>query len=384
LFAGQSGVLVLSPILRDVAEEFGVSTATAGQLRSISGAVAGLAAIFMARLARRLGLRDMLAVGLGLLAGGSLLSAAAPSFGVLAVAQAAVGLSLAVVLSVGVAAAGEWVSAEDRPRVLAWALMGPAASWVVGMPLVALVASYDWRYVWLAVPLAASIVAFAALRTRPADRALVSTAGGWRVLRNREVAAWAVGELLAFSAWTGALVFGGALFVESYASSTTSTAVFLGIAAVFYLPGNYLARWWVRRASRVLLVGCALGAAVMVALFGAVRPGPATSLVFMCLLSFFAGARTLAGSAFGMDSAPEHKVGVMSVRTAAIQFGYLGGAGVAGAALASGGYTAVGFSLAGLFVLAVVPHAVMLVARRGRRVDLDACEPEIGHARILH
>ena len=40
LFAAQASVVVLSPVLSGVAADFGVSTATAGQLRSLSGAVA--------------------------------------------------------------------------------------------------------------------------------------------------------------------------------------------------------------------------------------------------------------------------------------------------------------------------------------------------------
>ena len=48
LFASQAGMLVLSPILADVAREFGVSTATAGQLRAISGATGGVAAVLLA------------------------------------------------------------------------------------------------------------------------------------------------------------------------------------------------------------------------------------------------------------------------------------------------------------------------------------------------
>ena len=41
LFASQSGLLVLSPILPDVAREFGVSNAAVGQLRTLLGAVGG-------------------------------------------------------------------------------------------------------------------------------------------------------------------------------------------------------------------------------------------------------------------------------------------------------------------------------------------------------
>jgi predicted MFS family arabinose efflux permease len=42
LFASQAGLLVLSPILPELGREFGVSTATAGQLRTLSGATGGM------------------------------------------------------------------------------------------------------------------------------------------------------------------------------------------------------------------------------------------------------------------------------------------------------------------------------------------------------
>ncbi len=44
------------------------------------------------------------------------------------------------------------------------------------------------------------------------------------------------------------------------------------------------------------------------------------------------------------------------VRTAALQLGYFVGAAVGGAALAAGGYTALGIAFAALFVGATVPH----------------------------
>jgi predicted MFS family arabinose efflux permease len=44
------------------------------------------------------------------------------------------------------------------------------------------------------------------------------------------------------------------------------------------------------------------------------------------------------------------------VRSAALQLGYFVGAAVGGAALAWGGYTALGLAFAALFVGATVPH----------------------------
>ena len=92
LFASQSALLVLSPTLIDVAREFGVSTATAGQLRSISGATGGVTALVLATSPRLAGLRRLLSAGAALVAVGSALSAAAPSFVVLAGAQDVLGV----------------------------------------------------------------------------------------------------------------------------------------------------------------------------------------------------------------------------------------------------------------------------------------------------
>src|SRR5215212_127027 len=130
LFASQSGLLVLSPILVDVAREFGVSTATAGQLRSISGATGGVTALILATAARRPGLRELLSTGAALVVLGSGLSAAALSFAMLA--------------AVGIAATGAWPAPAERPHVLAWAIAGMPAAWIAGMPLAGALGHAGW------------------------------------------------------------------------------------------------------------------------------------------------------------------------------------------------------------------------------------------------
>jgi predicted MFS family arabinose efflux permease len=168
---------------------------------------------------------------------------------------------------------------------------------------------------------------------------------------------WSAGELLAFSGWAGTLVFAGALFVESYGLSVASTGLLLGIGALVYVPGNLLFRRWVDVHSRRMLVLLALGAAAMVVAFYALRENEWSSLALFAGLSFLAGGRTLAGGARGLDLAPELRLGVTGVRTAAIQLGYFVGAAVGGVALAAGGYSAVGLAFAGLFACATIPHA---------------------------
>jgi DHA1 family inner membrane transport protein len=86
LFAAQAAFLTLAPILPELASEFDVSTATAGQLETVAGLSGGLTAVAIAVLGGRVVVRQLLPAGLALLAAGSLGSALAPSFALLLVA----------------------------------------------------------------------------------------------------------------------------------------------------------------------------------------------------------------------------------------------------------------------------------------------------------
>ena len=59
-----------------------------------------------------------------------------------------------------------------------------------------------------------------------------------------------------------------------------------------------------------------------------------------------------------MDAAPEDKVAVMSMRAAANQFGDPLGAGAGGLAIAVAGFSGLGATLAGMFVMSMLVHAV--------------------------
>jgi DHA1 family inner membrane transport protein len=362
MFATQASFLVLTAILPDLAGDFGVSTATAGQARTLAAVTGGVTAVGLGRLGRHLGVRELLLLGLGLVAVGSLASALAPSLAAFAGAQAAIGAAAAILLSAGVAAAGEWADADERARVLSWTLLGQPAAWVAGMPLIGVISQLDWRYAWLAVPLGASLVALTAVALRPARAACrpgageATPAGTDPVWRRPRVARWAIGELMAYSGWGATLVYAGALFIQSYGLSTAQTGVLLGAAALGYFPGTLVVRGHAEKHARTLLVALGLTAAAGTALLGLVRPSPGASLVLLAACMAAIGGRTIAGSAFGLDAAPDERVAVMSLRAAAVQFGYLLGGASGGAALAAGGYGLLGATLGVLFLLGVAPH----------------------------
>jgi predicted MFS family arabinose efflux permease len=360
LAASQVALVVLNPLLPDVARELDVSVATAGQLRTVSGLAAGAAALATGLLAARVGLRGLLLAAITTLGAASLAGAAAPDFAVLAASQALVGIGIGISYSAAIAATAEWSSPGDRSRVLALTLLGPPLAWVIGMPLVGVLGEVDWRLAWVVVPVSMAIAALALLFRQHATPPARVRAGLRSVLAYPEVLRWSIGELLAFSGWAGALVYMGALLVESYALSISATGLALGFGALVYVPGNLLFRRWVEAYDRRMLVGLALAAALTVGLLGAYRPSVWVSLALFSGLCFIAGGRTLAGSARGLGLAPELRLGVTGVRAAAIQAGYFVGAAIGGAALAVGGYDTLGLAFAALFVAAAIPHLIPL------------------------
>ncbi len=352
LFAGQAAVIALSPVLADAASDLHVSTAAAGQLRTITGLAAGVTAVCLGAVGARIGLGRQLLAAAALLALGSLASAAAPTFLLLALAQLPVGVAVAVLTTAGTLAAAEWVSPERRTRVLSWALVGQPAAWILGMPLIGLVGEASWR-LGLAFPLAASVGAGILVASRAGRPPAESRPAGSRVaLANRTIARWLVSELLANAAWAGTLVYAGALFAESYGTSTGRTGCLLAVTAIAYVAGNLACRRLVRREARGILVLLALSLSVTDGLFGIVRSDVGTSTALLSIAAFAAGGRTLVASAFALATPPDVRPAVTGMRAATMQFGYFAGSMAGGAALSAGGYGALGATMGLLFLAA--------------------------------
>jgi MFS family permease len=127
VFASQAAVLVLSPILVEVARDFDVSTAVAGQLRTLAAPLAVVVAVLVARSAARVPLRSLLLAGTALIFAGSIASAAAPSFSFLALAQVPLGPALPCLLPE--ASARPALGARRRSEAVSW-----RERWLVPLP----------------------------------------------------------------------------------------------------------------------------------------------------------------------------------------------------------------------------------------------------------
>jgi DHA1 family inner membrane transport protein len=364
VFTSQAAVLVLSPILVEIAHDLHVSTAVAGQLRIFAAPVAALVAVLLARFGGAASLRSILLASTILVVVGSLASAAAPSFLALALGQLPLWIGVAGLVAGGVGAAGVWSTPEARGRIVARALAGAPAAWVVGMPVIGLVSGASWRFAFLAVPLPAAILTAALVLASPPSEVRRGSASLPALLREPAARSWAFGELLAMSAWAGTLVFSGVLFMETYGTSPEMTGLLLAVVAVAYLGGNALGGHlrgdcYLRRAlARANAVAAAAIAATWI-----LTPNVFVTLSLFAAAGVVVAARTVVGTTYGFALAGERKLEVGAARSAITHVGYLVGSLIGGAAFAVGGRATVGIAFAVLFLVAAMPYVSMWAAR---------------------
>jgi predicted MFS family arabinose efflux permease len=364
VFTSQAAILVLAPILVEVAKDMDVSTAVAGQLRIIAAPVAALVAVVLASFGGALSLRRILLASTGLVAVGSLASAAAHTFLALALAQFPLWVGVAGLVAGGIGAAGAWTPPEDRARVAARALAGAPAAWIVGMPLIGLVAGVSWRLAFVAVPLPAALVTAALLAAVRPDEQRRRSASLSALLRKHGAGKWVFGEFLVMSAWAGTLVFSGALFIERFGTSSRVTGGLLAVVAASYLFGNTLgSRLREECDLRRALPRANVVAAGAVAATWIVTPTLFVTLGIFSFAGMVVGARTVIGTTYGFALAGERNLEVGSARAAFTHLGYLVGSLLGGGALAVGGRPAIGFVFGLLLLAAAIPYRSTWLAK---------------------
>jgi predicted MFS family arabinose efflux permease len=364
LLAAQAAVIAAAPVLAQLSADLDVSTAVAGQLRTVAGLAAAVTAIGAGRMAGRLTLARQLIAGAALVAASSTASALAPSFGFLLLAQVPLGVGVAALNIGATLAVTEWVPAEHRRQVLSWVLVGQPAAWIVGMPLVGFVGASNWRWAWVVFPLVAAVVAGIAVTAIrcTGDAAPDTPAASLRVvLADRTVVRWLASELLANAAWVGSLVYSGALLVEADGTSATVTGLLLALVAIAYIVGTLAMRRLSRLDPHDALRALALALAVVEALVWTARLDVAATTGMLALSAMLAGGRTLVASAFALDDTRGHRTALTGLRVAMVQLGYFVGSIVGGVALAAGGFAVLGAAFGALLVAAAA-----LVPRRAQ------------------
>ncbi|WP_333904367.1 MFS transporter, partial [Achromobacter insolitus] len=207
---GSNG-LALSPILSDVARSYSTSPLTISTAISAYGAATAASAFFLASRIDRIGIRRSLLGAMAALIVALVLSACAPHWIVLTLAQALAGAAAGVILPAAYGSASLIAPPGQEARTLGRVIAGWSVSLVAGVPLSALISdAVGWRATYGTLALCAAI-AVLGLRKLPerrvANPAPLRLARLLAPLSYRDVPALLLGCLAFSSAFYGVYAF---------------------------------------------------------------------------------------------------------------------------------------------------------------------------------
>ncbi len=369
-FASATGAYAFTGLLARLAEDLGVSVATAGQLAAAYALTYALAGPLVVAMTARLERRRMLTLGMTLVAVLNLAAAFAPDFDSMLVLRVLAAISVTMVLP-GVAAA-QLVPAESRGRALAAVLSGLTFAFSLGIPLGTAIGSlFGWRATFVFSGILAGL---AAAGVRLGLPPLPSTDRGGalslRIAFRPEVAsvlgctALAFAGLFCISAYIGPIVT-AATGIEGAGIGAVQAFVGLGSLAGLAIGGRVAAREAGPRIPVGLLVLLAVALAGYSVLLAAPPAGwhavPLAALVFIGAISLFALAPIAQARLIGL--APEDRAVALSLNGAMTFAGQGAGAAYGGLVVAGAGLAFTG--LAGM-VAALAGAALALRAFRRR------------------
>jgi DHA1 family inner membrane transport protein len=359
-FAAATGAYAFTGLLARLADDLGVSLATAGQLSAAYALTYALAGPPAAALTARLDRRDLLVAGLALVGVLNLATAAAPDFATVLALRVAAGAAVTLVLP-GVAAS-MLAPAHQRAKAMAMVLAGLTLAFSFGIPLGTVIGGgFGWRACFVfggVIALAAAVAVRLGLPPLPStDRGGAGSAA--RLLRGPILLALA----------TNALAFTGLFCIAAYLGPIVTAAtgiegggigaiqVFIGLGSIAgILLGGRAAMAGGRGlppALMALLAVALAGYPVLLAFPAATwHAAPLALLVFLGSTSLFALAPLMQARLVAL--APEDRAVALALSGAMALAGQGLGAALGGAVIASAGLAWTGAAGALLALAGVV------------------------------
>lgn len=355
----------IPPLFVGISKSFDTTIGTVGQVRSISALTAVLATLLVGGWIHKRGARPVMLAGGLLGALGATLSALAPTLAIFGLAQAITGIGICFLLSSGFAGAGEFFAAGARDWAIGWVVALQSLAWIVGVPVVGILAdTLSWHYGFIVPAVFCLIAAGAAMlfapRLNPDLRAADERTGLLAALADRGGRRWTIGEMLAFAVWTGEITYIAAFYSEEFSLSEAVVGILLPLGSLAFMVGsttaNRLGERWSRRA---LLIASTLAMGLIAAALFNFHPLLAVTLALAITMGIAAGLRAAGSSTLALDQLPDKPGAMMAARTGAVQIGYLVGAFTGGMIVDSSGFGALGaFMIVGMAASAIVMAGV--------------------------
>lgn len=363
-------VTMLSPLLRPIAEEFGISEAEAGRLGTLAAIIGALAAILCAPIMDRVSIRSWVfwqVIFLTIITAGSAL---APTFAWLLAARAFSGTSMMLAKCLS-SCAEIFSDPRRRNRAIGIVVSATTAGTVIGLPVIALIedaAGWRWAYASLLLPLAILLAGHRLLSDQVSEESKGPfkgfTSGYTTVFSNLPATLLVFSQGVIGFGYFGWLTYLGAHVEIDFGGTGKVLSLIFIVAGAGELLANNLVPFALRRwsSSRIFLIS-AIGFAI-----GLASSGIGTDMIWVVffattLISGFSAAQYVVLSILLLDSIPHARGAVMSLANAAMGIGGAIGVAVAGFVLGdSNNYAGAFRSL--IFALPLAVIAVFVATRR--------------------
>ena len=262
-----TGVLAPAGLINEISSAFAVDVPTVGSLIGYGAAVLCIEAPLLAFVTNRLDRRLLLTAALVLFVIGHLLSAFAPSFGVLLAIRLAMVGSAAVFTPQAASAIGLFIAPEHRAGSVAFIFLGWSVALAIGVPLVSLLgAHFGWSAAYLVLAAASTVAAIAVLATVPGGLMTppLSVAAWKAVFANRKVQLLLVVTCIFIAGQFTEYPFVAAQLKSATGAGASTIAILFGVYGVAGVVSSTIAagaidRLGGPRTTRVFLVFVILG-----------------------------------------------------------------------------------------------------------------------------
>ena len=378
VFAVGSEALVISPLLEDIADDFGTSVGAAGLSVSVYGLAVAVVAPAAGWVADRVSRRGAILWGLVVFAVAGAFCAVAPSLLGLVAGRALCGVGSGLFLPAAYAWVGDEVPYGSRARVMGWVIAGWALALVAGVPLGGLIGEVaGWREALAALAGLAAVATVLAVRLLPAGSGAARSGDAARVGLRRALAEPAVRWLLAVNlldmlAFYGVYTYLGSflreeLEVRSGVAGALILAYGAGVA-LMSVNGGVIDRLGKARTATLTQVALT---AIYVGLPWLAAVPVALVLLLVVMGTQQAGFLT-AMATLATNAMPEGRGAVVALMSCTTYIGVTLGAAAMGPVFAGPGYAVIGA------VCAAIAAAAAVLSLRLRAGDLPAARDHAG------
>jgi predicted MFS family arabinose efflux permease len=368
-----SGV-VTAPVLTQIANEYDITTGTAGLVVAAYGAPGILVAVLTGPYSDRFGRKRFLVTGSLVMGVFTLLSAFATSFAVLVATRVVAGVGASVIFPNVTATVGDNFIYRERGNVMGTVIGLNTMAGVIGIPLAGIIAeATTWR-IAIAMVGVLSVVASLVLawKFHPAQIALNESriAELYRSIVTNRSALGAIGSsflgALYWFTWATYIVvfFERAFGLSQGVASTFALTQGLGVLIGSQLGG----RLGTRIGHRPVVAGSVLLSGALLLLQTNFTPPLVATALLNVALSAVIGARFAANTTLLTEQVPEARGTLLALSASVTSASIVAGATVGGLIIDGPGFWALGVFC---FAAAVLAASVVTIFVREEPIDLE-------------